>query len=90
MNKTLNRIMAINHIAGILLVGIGVLGTNTEYKNLAKFLIVLGAFLCLLFHFVSYKEKIKKNFTNDRIAFLRFAMIVIMIGFVFLWLLFGV
>ena len=82
--------MAINHIAGILLVGIGVLGTNTEYKNLAKFLIVLGAFLCLLFHFVSYKEKIKKNFTNDRIAFLRFAMIVIMIGFVFLWLLFGV
>jgi arginine exporter protein ArgO len=89
MNKTLKGIMTFSHITGIILVIIGFSVFYTSHQNLARILIILGAFLYLLFHFMSYKEEMKKKDSiNTEIAFSRFARILIMQGFVFFFLFF--
>jgi len=90
MNKTLKRIVTFFYIAGILLVCTGLLGTTiNNYKNLAMTLITLGASLCMFYHFVSYKEVIKKNDSiNTKNAFLRLVATLIILGLALLRLFF--
>jgi len=46
---------------GVFLVIIGLLGFYFRQQNLARLLIISGAFLCLPFHFAFYKKEIAKN-----------------------------
>jgi Na+/glutamate symporter len=87
MNRLLKGIITFSYVAGILIVIIGLLVSHSNHQNLAMALIILGAFLCFLFHFVSYKEEMKKNDDiNTKVAFFRLAGILIMLGLAFLWL----
>jgi len=85
MNKFLKRTITFCYYVGILLVFVGVLESCTSNQNLARILIIIGAFLCLLFQFVSYKREMKKkDVIDNQTAFLRFAGILIMLVLAFL------
>jgi uncharacterized membrane protein YidH (DUF202 family) len=85
MNKFLKRTITFCYYVGILLVFVGILELDTSNQNLARILIIIGAFLCLLFHFVSYKRDMKnKDIIDNQTAFLRFAGILIMLVLAFL------
>jgi len=81
INKILKGIVTLIYVAGILLLGAGLLVSFNNYKNLAMTLITLGAFLCMFFHFVTYKEAIKKNDSiNTKKAFFRLVAMLVMLG----------
>jgi len=94
INKFLKRTITFCYYVGILLLFVGVFASNTINQNLARILIIIGAFLCLLFHFVSYKREMKKkDIIDNQTAFLRFArifagiLIILALAFLklFLW-----
>lgn len=90
MNKHLKRIITFIYAVGIVmvLVGLGILGPDNNYRKLATILFIFGTFLCLLFHFVSYREEMKKNYIHTKNVIYRFAVILIMAALGFLWFFF--
>jgi len=84
-------ILKICYILGIIFVFIGViiLEYTTYNKYFGLISCALGAFLCLIYHFILYKININKNdFINNKKYLINILIIVIgiFIAIIFIWI----
>jgi len=79
-NNILNKLVTFCYIMGAILVIVGILGFFINRQDLARLLIIFGAFFCLPFHFMYYRKETEKGGSINTIWFLRFIAILIMLG----------
>jgi len=78
--KILNLLINFSYIISIIVVIIGLIGFYFHRPTLAIILIISGAFMGLPYHFVSYRREMEKTGSVNKIWFLRFVAIMIMLG----------